>query len=100
MLAASASYSRSLLLQPQVPQTTRKLPELPAEVWRVVARATLAASDSSLSAWLRLSMVSRDWRQALKGAISAYLLPSALLCSLRALTALGCSKTTCMLHLS
>ena len=51
----------------------QKLPDLPPEVMRIIARATLAACDSSLGAWLRLSAVSRDWRQTLKGACSVRL---------------------------
>ena len=45
-----------------------KLPELPPEVMQVVATATLAACDNSVSAWLRLRTVSRIWWQALGGA--------------------------------
>ena len=44
-----------------------KLPGLPREVWQVLARAALAACGDSLSAWLRLRAVCRDWRQALEG---------------------------------
>ena len=74
VLAAGASLPTSLRLGPQLPLTANKPPELSPEVWHVVARATLAACDDSLGAWLRLSMVSRDWRLALKGSAAYYLL--------------------------
>jgi len=54
--------------QSEVASPIGKLPELPPEVWRAIARATLAAHRSSLGAWLQLRTVSRDWRQALEGA--------------------------------
>ena len=41
-----------LVNKPQLPQTAEMSPELLPEVWRTVARATLAACESSLSAWL------------------------------------------------
>ena len=63
----AANHQRRSQDQPEQLSTARKLPELPPEVLRAVAKATLAACDSSLGAWLRLSMVSRDWRQTLKG---------------------------------
>jgi len=44
-----------------------KLPQLPLEVWGAIAGHALAASDHSLSAWLRLRAVSRAWRQGLEG---------------------------------
>ena len=47
--------------------TSSELPELPPDVWRAIARATLAACGSSLGAWLRLRAVSRVWWQALQG---------------------------------
>ena len=65
---ARPSHASSLRSELQLPQGSRRLPALPPEVWQVIARATLAACNNSLSAWLQLSMVSRDWRQALKGA--------------------------------
>ena len=37
------------------------------DAWRTLARAALAAEADSLAAWLRLSMVSRAWREALAG---------------------------------
>ncbi len=68
-VAARPSYASGLRHHALFSQSARKLPALPPEVWQVIAKATLAASDSSLSAWLQLSMVSRNWRQALKGAV-------------------------------
>ena len=54
--------------QRQLQQASNKLPELPPLVWAAIARATLAACDSSVTAWLRLRTVSRDWWHALEGA--------------------------------
>jgi hypothetical protein len=52
--------------KPQLPRTAQKLPELPPELLRTIVRATLAACDSSLSAWLLLRTVSRDGRRLWK----------------------------------
>ena len=41
--------------------------DVPPDVWRTLARAALAAEGDSVAAWLRLSMVSRTWREALAG---------------------------------
>ena len=41
---------------------------MPADVWRTLAVAALAAEGGSLAAWLRLSLVSRTWRDSLAGA--------------------------------
>ena len=46
---------------------TEELPDLPQEVWPVIARAALAARGSSYGAWLQLRSVSREWRHALEG---------------------------------
>ncbi len=40
---------------------------LPAEVWSVIARATLRAEGDGVRAWERLGRVSRSWRAALAG---------------------------------
>lgn len=45
--------------------------ELPSDVWGTVALAALAAEGQSFEAWTRLSLVSRAWRDGLKGARSA-----------------------------
>ncbi len=44
------------------------LPTLPAEVLGTIARTTLAAEDSDVRAWVRLSLVCRAWRDSLRGA--------------------------------
>ena len=41
--------------------------DVPVDVWRTLARAALTAEGDSLAAWLRLSTVSRTWREALAG---------------------------------
>ena len=41
--------------------------DLPPDVIRMLVRAALAAEGDSLAAWLRLSMVSRAWRESLTG---------------------------------
>ena len=41
---------------------------VPADVWRTLALAALVAEGDSLAAWLRLSLVSRTWRDSLSGA--------------------------------
>lgn len=74
-----ADHERRSQGQPEQPSTCKKLPEMPPEVLHAVAKAMLAACDSSLGAWNRLSLVSRDWRQALKGARNAALAVARLL---------------------
>jgi len=44
------------------------MPELPPDVLRTLLATALAAEGNSLAAWLRLSLVSRGWRDALAGA--------------------------------
>ncbi len=46
---------------------SQKLSEVPPDVWRTIARATLAAEGDGLAAWARLSTVSRAWREHLAG---------------------------------
>ena len=46
------------------------LPALPPDVVGYIARATLAAEGGDVQAWVRLSLVSRAWRDALHGAQS------------------------------
>ena len=53
--------------QPEAWLPASELPELPPEVWRAIAKATLAACGSSLGAWLQLRAMSRDWWHALEG---------------------------------
>jgi len=43
------------------------LSDVPPDVWRTIALAALAAEGNSVSAWLRLSMVSSAWRKVLAG---------------------------------
>ena len=43
-------------------------PELTCDAWEAVARAALAAEGDGVEAWTRLSLVSRAWRDGLKGA--------------------------------
>ncbi len=40
---------------------------LPANVWGIIARATLQAEGGDVHAWERLSRVSSIWRAGLKG---------------------------------
>jgi len=54
--------------QPEAVLASHDLPVLPPEVWGTIARATLAAADSSICEWLRLRAVSRAMRNGLKGA--------------------------------
>ena len=66
------------------------LPELPLEVWGIIARATLAAEDYNLPAWARLSLVSRAWRDCLAGAQT---IPSCFACWMRLI--ITCSFLCC-----
>ncbi len=45
------------------------LPTLPAEVLLTIAHETLAAADSATNARVRLGLVSREWRDSLRGAL-------------------------------
>ncbi len=54
-----------------IPQGGTAMAELPSDVWGTVALAALAAEGQSFEAWTRLSLVSRAWRDGLKGARSA-----------------------------
>ncbi len=49
------------------PSARRRLPELPADAWAIVARAALHAEDDDGRAWARLSLVNSTWRAALQG---------------------------------
>ena len=44
-----------------------QLPNLPAEVWGAIARGALLAEGSDVSAWWRLSLVSRACRAGVAG---------------------------------
>ena len=48
-------------------RTQRRLPELPTDVWTVIARAALHAEDDDVRVWARLSLVNSTWRAGLKG---------------------------------
>ncbi len=52
------------------------LPALPADVLGCIAHAALAAEDSDVRAWNRLSAVCRAWRESLRGAQPAPVLLS------------------------
>ena len=41
--------------------------DMPPDTLAWITKAALAAEGNSLAAWLRLSMVSRAWREALAG---------------------------------
>ncbi len=43
-------------------------PALPSDLWARIARAAMAAEGSTVPARVRLSLVSRDWRDTLRGA--------------------------------
>ena len=45
----------------------RRQADLTFDAWGAVARAALTAEGDSLSAWVQLSLVSRAWRDGLKG---------------------------------
>ena len=45
----------------------RCLPELPPDIWGVIARIMLRAEDNDVRAWARLILVSRSWRAGLRG---------------------------------
>ena len=51
----------------QIVATQQPASDVPPDVWRTLARPALAAEGDSVAAWLRLSMVSRTWREALAG---------------------------------
>ena len=53
---------------PTVAGSTAATPELLADAWGAVARTVLVAEGNSFQAWARLSLVSRAWRDGLKGA--------------------------------
>ena len=40
---------------------------VPSDVYPTIARAALAAEGNTLATWLRLSMVSRTWRESVAG---------------------------------
>ncbi len=46
------------------------MPELPPDVLRTLLATALAAEGNSLAAWLRLSLVSPGWRDAVAGDFS------------------------------
>ncbi len=52
---------------------TTNVPELLPDMWGAVARAALAAEGHSPRAWGRLSLVSRAWRDGLRGVLTFYL---------------------------
>ena len=43
-------------------------PALPADAHRIIAREALRLCRGGLHAWLRLSLVCKDWQAALSGA--------------------------------
>ena len=52
----------------------RAMPYVPADVWPTIARAMLVAEGDSMAAWLRISMVSRNWRESVAGAARSHAL--------------------------
>ena len=60
------------------PAAACSLASLPADAWGAVARAALSAEDGSIAAWVRYSLVSRAWRDGLRGEYSRVLWSVAL----------------------